>query len=440
MSHPVPQRLVIDRGLDIRCAGEPLTVIDGEKRIRTVALVGDDYPGLKPSFAVHPGERVRQGDTLFVDRRDPRLRFTAPVAGRVTAIQRGERRSFRWIAIEREGDEAVTFPSFDPEEIPSLDRERVVGLLLESGLWTALRSRPFEVIPSPDTVPSALFVTATDTSPLAVDPAVVAGPVPDLLRAGLAALRRLLDGPLYLCHSPRFPGLQVDGVTPVCVSGPHPAGLAGTHIHFLAPVGRDRTVWHVPVREVIAIGSLFLLGRIDPERVISLGGPGVIRPRLLKVPVGGSLAELVEGELRDGTYRVIGGSILHGRRMEEVPFLGRLTTQVSVLPERRRRDFLGWLRGVVGRYPARIPRTTARHGSLRAIVPIGVYDDVMPLEVETVWLLRSLLADDLEGALELGALQLAEEDLSLLTYVCPSKIDYGAFLRKMLDRIAREGV
>lgn len=434
-----PRRIVIHRGLDLAVDGAPVLSIDPAKRVGRVALLGGDFPGIRPSFLVREGDWVRRGDPLFVDRSDPRIRVTTPIAGRVVAIVRGERRIFRWIEIQGEEEGERSFPAVDPEEIPSLPRERVRETLLDSGLWTSLRSRPFGSVPSPDHTPAALFVTVTDTSPLAVDPRIVVAHSPDLFRAGVAVLRRLLDGPLFLCVPPGFTE-DVKGVETVEFAGPHPAGLAGTHIHFLMPVDQERTVWQIPYQEVIAIGSLFTLGRIDGERTIGIGGPGLHHPRLFRLPVGSDLREILDGELRDGSYRVISGSILSGHRLEDAPFLGRFHTLVSVMPEHRDRPLLGWLKGVFGRYPIRSPRSTSLHGSPRAIVPIGIYDRVNPLRIEIVWLLRSILADDREGALELGCLELLEEDLSLLSYVCPSKIDYGFHLRRMLERIAKEGL
>jgi len=433
------RRITIDRGVEVTVEGAPRLEIDPSKRVGRVALRGADYHGIKPSFAVSEGDRVRRGDLLFADRHDPRVRVTSPVSGRVRGIVRGERRIFRWIEIDIEEGGVVTFPAVDPEEIPTIPRERVRETLLAAGLWSSFRTRPFDRIPSPDSSPEALFVTATDTSPLAVDPCFVIGHQIDLFHAGISVLRRLVDAPLFLSVPPGFPG-EVEGVTTVEFCGPHPSGLVGTHIHYLMPVDHQRTVWHIPFQEVIAIGSLFLLGVIEPDRIVGIGGPGVIAPRLLRLPVGSDLSQIVGGELRDGSYRVISGSILSGHSLGDSPFLGRFHTQVSVMPEHRDRPLLGWLKGVFGRYPVRSPLSTALHGSPRAIVPIGVYDRVNPFRVEIVWLLRSLLANDRESAVELGCLQFGEEDLAIFSYVCPSKIDYAVHLRQMLDLIAKEGV
>lgn len=442
----------ITKGLDLPLAGRPESRIDTAGPVSYVALLGRDYSGMKPVMLVQEGDRVALGQTLFVDKKQPKILFTSPACGRVSAINRGERRVFTSLVIELEGDEEVSFLPLEEEEIPKLSSNEVEKRLLDSGLWTALRTRPFCKIPAPGSRPSAIFVTAIDTNPLAADPALVIAGQQKLLLVGLMVLRPLTEGAVYLCHASGADIPTVEGVTNVAFSGCHPAGLPGTHIHLLHPVDIQRQVWYLGYQDVIAIGALFLTGRIMTERIVALGGSMVTHPRLLRTRLGASLDDLTVGELHDGESRVVSGSLLSGHETQgDTAYLGRYHTQVSVLPEERQRKFLDWLMPGFDKHSVKqvfassffagreLSFSTSTHGSLRAMVPIGAYEKVMPLDVKITWLLRSLLAEDIEMAQKLGCLELDEEDLALCSYVCPGKIDYGHHLRKMLNRIEEEG-
>lgn len=413
------RQIRIRRGLDIRLAGVPRQALRAAAEIRTVAVSGHDFPGVRPDFRVAPGDRVRAGQTLFVDRRRPRIAFTAPAAGIVTAIDRGRRRSLDSLVIRLDGDDAETFDVPPPGEVR--------GLLLESGLWPSFLTRPFGRIPDPDAVPGAIFVTATDTSPLAADPRVVTGLHPQEFRRGLGALPALSGGPVFLCRPPGPPLAEgMDGrIEEVAVTGPHPAGLAGTHIHHLAPVGAGGSVWQIGYQDVIAIGALLATGRVQAGRIVALAGPGVRDPALARLPAGASLDEALDGNLAAGPMRIVSGPILSGR---EAGYLGRYHNQVTVIG----RDAEG-------------PGPLARLGALlggtpdAAILPREAFERVMPLDILPVPMLRALSIGDVETARDLGCLELVEEDMALLSHVCTTGTDYGALLRDVLDRIEAEG-
>jgi Na+-transporting NADH:ubiquinone oxidoreductase subunit A len=445
----------IKRGLNLPIAGEPEQQIEQVRRMSRVALLAADYHGMKPTLEVAEGDVVRRGQTVFTDKKTPGIRYTAPAAGRVAEINRGDKRAFISLVIEIEGNEEESFQSYHDADLAKLSRDAVRDQLVASGLWTALRTRPFAKVPDPNAIPRALFVTAIDTNPLAPNPEVVLAEAGLEFSAGLRVLRHLADGPLYLCKAPgaKIPGAELEFVTTEEFDGPHPAGLPGTHIHFLAPVSEKRTVWYIGYQDVAAIGTLFLSGRSANERVISLAGPSVKRPRLLRTHLGASLQELVEGELADGDSRVISGSVLSGRAGTGPDgYLGRYDQQVSVIPEGGEREFLGWQRPGLDRFSAtrafasafvywnrKFPFSTSLEGSPRAMVPIGSYEKVMPLDILPTILLRALITRDVEQAQLLGCLELAEEDLSLCEFVCPGKYEYGPLLRQMLDSIEKEG-
>ncbi len=420
--------------------------------IHSVAIVADDYVGLRPAMAVHDGDPVLLGQTLFADKTHPEIRFTAPGAGVVRAVNRGAKRKLLSVEIDLEGDAEEPFT---PCDLASLSGEQVRENLLKSGLWTALRTRPFNRIPAPASTPRSIFVTAMDSNPLAADPAVILAEQSEYFISGLHVLRRLTEGAVYVCHEAgkTVPGDGVPSVAMASFAGPHPAGLAGTHIHCLDPVNAQRTVWFLGYQDVVAFGAFFRTGHIPTERVVALAGPGVEQPRLLRTRMGANLDELVKGSLLAGEQRVVSGSLLAGRRCESpTSYLGRYHTQVSVLPEGRERELFGWQSPGFDKFSAtrtfatawlgglsKVVWNTAMHGGRRAMVPIGVYEKVVPLDLLPTQLLRALIVEDTDDAQMLGCLELDEEDLGLCTFVCPSKYDYGPILRKNLTTIEREG-
>lgn len=442
----------IKEGLDLPVAGKPVQSVTACAAVRRVALLARDYPGLKPTLLVSEGERVRLGQPLFSDKKNPRVLYTSPGCGVVAAINRGARRALISIVINLDGADEVTFPPLASAEIPALSPAVIEERLLVSGLWTALRTRPFSKVPVPGTRPAAIFVTAIDTNPLAPDPAPIIRQQADAFAAGLSALRSLTAGKVHLCQGEGANLPVPAGITPTTFSGPHPAGLVGTHIHFLEAVDLKRQVWHLGYQDVIAIGALLLRGRLCPERIVALAGPQVQNPRLLRSRLGADLLELTAGELRAGESRIISGSVLCGHGATgEIAFLGRYHQQVSVLAEERERRLLDWLMPGFDRISVKplfasallprrdLPLGTGRHGSRRAMVPIGAFEKVMPLDLQITWLLRSLLAGDTEMAQSLGALELDAEDLALCSYVCSGKNDYGDYLRRILNKIEEEG-
>lgn len=444
----------ITKGLNLPIAGMPSQQISSKTAVKRVALLGEEYVGMRPSMAVREGDRVQKGQLLFEDKKNPGVRFTAPASGTVSAIHRGERRVLQSVVIDVDGEESVHFPRYELAELAGLTRESVQQQLLESGLWTAFRTRPFSKIPAPGSVPAAIFVTAIDTNPLAADPQPIILAQREAFDAGLTLLTRLTDGKVHVCQAGggKLGGHPVGQVTFNQFAGPHPAGLVGTYIHFLEPVSLKKQVWHLNYQDVIAVGKVFLEGELYNERIVALGGPQVKEPRLLKTCLGASLDELLEDELLDDENRIISGSVLSGTHAcGPHAFLGRFHLQISVVKEGREKELFGWV--MPGKDKFSITRTTVGHflkrklfnfstdtnGGERAMVPIGNYERVMPLDILPTILLRDLLAGDTDSAQALGCLELDEEDLALCTYVCPGKYEYGPALRSVLTQIEQEG-
>jgi Na+-transporting NADH:ubiquinone oxidoreductase subunit A len=448
------QKIEIKKGLDLPITGQPKQEIDEGRRPGKVAVVGTDYVGMKPKFAISIGDSVKLGELLFTDKKTPSIRYTSPGSGKVIEINRGEKRMLLSVVIALEGSDEITFNSYSEHELPSLDRKKVVDLLLESGLWTSLRSRPFSKVADPDAVPHSLFISAMDTNPLAPSVAKILAGDERLFRNGLTVLSRLTEGRVYLCKSPAetIPQVQIDSLSVVECSGPHPAGNVGTHIHFIDPAGRNKQIWYINAQDVVDAGMLFTTGKLNVKRLISLAGPSVRNPRLIKTRIGASVEDITSGELKEGEHRMISGSVFSGHTAHEATgYLGRYHQQISVIPEERKKKFLGWLSPGGNLYSVKnilmsalsphkkFDFGTSTHGDHRAIVPVGAYEKVMPLDIMATYLLRALAVDDVEEAVKLGCLELDEEDLALCTFVCPSKIDHGSELRRNLTVIDKEG-
>lgn len=451
-----PGQIRISKGLDLPISGAPPSrVVDGPA-VKTVALIGDDYIGMKPTMLVAEGDRVKLGQPVFDDKKTEGVRYTAPAAGKVVAVNRGAKRKFESIVIEVDGEDAEKFASYPNTNLHSIDREKVIENLLASGLWTAFRTRPYSKVPSPESSPKSIFVTAMDTNPLAVDPALVLeqGENERYFVQGLQVLTALTDGKVFLCKTPNsmIPGTQLDGITEATFEGPHPAGLPGTHIHFLDPVNASKTVWHIGYQDVVAFGSLFVNGTLSNERFVSLGGPVLKNPRNLRTQLGASIEDLTHDALLSDDVRIISGSVLSGRIAQEpIGYLGRFHNQISVIDNGGKREFLGWAMPGGNKFSiskaflsafkggADVPFDTSTQGSKRAIVPIGMYEQVMPLDIIATAMLKALCVRDTDTAQMLGCLELDEEDLALCTFVCPGKNEYGPMLRDALTYIEKEG-
>lgn len=450
------------KGLDLPITGRPASAVEQAGQPRHVALLGGDYVGMKPTMHVRVGDSVSRGQLMFGCKKTLSVRYTAPAEGRVAAVNRGDKRKFESIVIQLSAAEVAggtgaetPFAAYLGRDVQGLTREQIRDLLVESGEWTALRARPFDSVADPATTPKSIFVTAVDSHPLAPGLAPLLKEQQGDFDHGLQALAGLTEGAVYVCAGagdavaiPSHERIQLEEF-----AGPHPSGTAGWHIHTLDPVDRNKLVWHLGAQDVIAMGHLFRTGKLQVERVVSLAGPCVTRPRLLRTRRGVALDDLVSGQMSEGRKRVISGSVFGGcTAMGDVHgFLRRYHQQVSVITEDDGRAFLGWMAPGLNAFsvkPAflsklmpgrRFAFTTATNGSSRAIVPIGSYEKVFPFDIPPSFLLRALAVHDTERAEQLGCLELSEEDMALCTFVEPGKAEYGPKLRAVLDTIWKEG-
>ena len=445
----------IKKGLKLPLAGAPTTDIVEGPKITKVAVTGFDYHGMRPRMLVKVGDVVKAGQVLFSCKKTEGVIHTSPASGKIIEINRGERRAFESVVIEvSNSKQQVKFSNYKSKGIKDLSRDEVQSLLIESGLWTSLRTRPFSKTPPLSQIPKSIFITAIDTNPLAGDVSTIINEHAEDFRDGVEIISKLTDGKTYLCQK-EGENIQSPKTTKVEVKnfeGIHPAGNVGTHIHLIDSVSFSGVVHHIGYQDVIAVGKLFKTGLLFNERIISLGGPRVLTPSLIRTVVGADLKELTEGQVASGEVRIISGSVFSGRKMEgSFSYLGKFHQQISILEEGRKREFFGWQVPGFRKFSVKrsflhwlIPNQifeldTTTHGSHRAMVPIGSFEQVMPLDLLPTQLLRALVSNDLETALELGCLELDEEDLSLCTFVAPGKVDFGEILRKNLTIIEKEG-
>ena len=443
----------ITKGLDLPIQGAPQQTIQEGNSVTRVAILGEEYIGMRPTMHVKEGDKVKKGQILFEDKKNLGVKFTAPAAGNVVEVNRGAKRVLQSVVIQLEGDESEVFAKYSSTELASLDAAKVQENLVNSGMWTAIRTRPFSKSPALDSKPNSIFISVMDTNPLAGDPQVIIAERSEDFINGLQVISCLTDGKVFVNKAS---GADIaTGNASVEVnefSGVHPAGLVGTHIHHLDAVGQSKKVWHVGYQDVLAIGSLFTTGELDNRKVISLCGPEAKTPRLVRTLLGADITELTANEANDGEMRILSGSVLQGNHAHGVHgYLGRFHNQISILREGREKELFGWLKPGVNQHsvtraylghlsPKKLfGMTTTTNGSDRSMVPIGNYERIMPLDILPTLLLRDMISGDTDGAQTLGCLELDEEDLALCTYVCPGKYNYGPILRDCLDQIEKEG-
>ncbi|MCU0456274.1 MAG: Na(+)-translocating NADH-quinone reductase subunit A [Bacteroidales bacterium] len=440
------------KGFDIRISGAAKKVIAGIPGSASFGVRPVDFPGLTPKLNVRPGDSVRAGSPLFHDKLHPEIVFTSPVSGSVLSVERGDRRKMLEVVVERKGDEYTDFGKADPMV---LSREKVREKIVASGLWPAIRQRPYNVVAKTADVPKSIFISGFDTAPLAPDlNFVIDNTSPLAFQTGINALARLTDGKVNLVlNGSEKPSSVLSGAEKVeisYVSGPHPAGNTGIHIHHIDPVNKGEKVWSVNLQDVALIGTLFLEGIYKPEKIVALTGSEVINPQYYRMLSGSSIGSMVNGNVTEGKPRYISGNVLTGTRITSYGYLGYYDYQVTIIPEGDYYEFLGWAspglkkhsfsRTFLSRlFPTESYRLdTNFHGGERAFVVTGLYEKVVPMDIYPMQLFKAILAEDIDAMENLGIYEVAEEDFALCEYICPSKIEIQSIVRKGLDLMMRE--
>ena len=442
----------LKRGLDIKISGhaEKKLVTDIMSNLYGIKPV--DFPGLTPKLDVRAGDKVMAGTPVFHDKIRPEVLFTSPVSGKVMAVVRGDRRKLLEIVIEKEGDENIQFEKSDPAK---LSREKVKEALLSSGLWPSIRQRPYHIIANPADVPKAIFISGFDTSPLAPDYNFIMDNSPSsFFSKGIVALKKLTDGKINLVLKGKEESSEtLKNTADVEIhrfSGPHPAGNVGVHIHHIDPINKGEIIWIVNLQDVLSIGRLFEEGIYKPEKIIALTGSEVINRQYYKILSGASIAPVVKNNVKEGNLRYISGNVLTGSKIEPEGFVGYYDSHVTVIPEGDYYEFFGWAKPGADKFSfsktflsSLLPQKSYRldtnfHGGERAFVLTGIYEKVLPMDVYPMQLLKAILVNDIDGMENLGIYEVAEEDLALCEFICPSKTEIQSIVRQGLDTMVKE--
>ncbi len=450
----------LKKGYDIRLAGTAQKNVVDLEGATEFAIKPTDFRGIKPRLVVAEGDSVKIGTELFYDKIHPEVKFVSPACGKITAINRGERRAIMEVVIESDGsDEAVSFEKLSSAQIAAMDRAKLAGQLLEGGVWPLLRQRPYSNLADPNVVPRDIFVGAFTTAPLAVDYDVVLDGEEEYFAAGIEALKKLTDGKVYVSvngkggkvadMASRLSGVEVHGF-----NGPHPAANVSVHIHHIKPINTGDHVWYLYAPDVVNIGKFLVNGSFPVERVVAVAGSSVNESRRMyfRTRLGVAVTKLTGDEhLKNEAVRYISGDVLSGKKLLEKGYLGFYDNLLTVIPEGRKREFLGWL-GLGAKEesysrtflsslfgPKEYVKDTRVNGGTRAFIQTGEYENVVPMDIFPSHLVKSILAEDIEEMIGLGILEVDEEDFALCSYICPSKIDFGAHIRAGLDLLEREG-
>ena len=414
------------------------------------AVQPSNFGGIVPKLLVQEGSAVKAGSPLFCDKLRPHIVFASPVSGRVNAIVRGEQRKILSIVIA--ADESSAFEPFDIPANP--DREAIIALMLKSGAWAFLTQRPFGIVADPDATPSSIFISGFSTAPLAADADFLINGEGGNFQAGIDVLRKLTSGKVYLALNADYPANkafeQAKGVERVRFRGRHPAGNVGVQIHHIAPIGKGGAVWTIQPQHAAALGKLFTQGRYDVSKVVALVGSEVKKPRYYRMTAGVSLSCIADLINANPMPRIISGNVLTGAAAGLDGYLGFYDNEISVIPEGSRYEALGWAMPRFGKFsrsrtyfswlmPYKQYRLdTNTNGSPRAFVMNGEYERVLPMDILPVYLLKAILAGDIERMEQLGIYEVIEEDLALCEFVCTSKINVQQLLRQGITAIMQE--
>ena len=442
----------LKRGLDIRLKGAAEATVANATAPTTVALKPTDFFGLTPKLSVKVDAQVKAGDALFFDKYNPEIFFTSPVSGTVKTINRGERRRILEIVVEADGkNEFATFTKADPAK---LSKEEVAGQLLNSGLWPFIKQRPYGTLAKPSDQPKNIFISGFDSSPLAPDYEFLFKNDISSIQTGINALAKLTEGKVYFglpgkVSNSIFSGLK--NVETNTFSGPHPAGNVGIQIHKVAPINKGEVVWTVPVQALVYIGRLFETGKVDLTQTIALTGSEVSAPKYYTTIHGAEISSIVKGKTKQETpERIISGNVLTGTKVEADSYLGFFDQQITIIPEGEHYEFMGWAAPGFDKYSASktffsslFPKKeyvldANMNGAERAYVVTGQYEKFLPMDILPVYLIKAILANDIDKMEQLGIYEVIEEDFALCEYACTSKIKVQEILRKGIDTMVVE--
>ena len=440
----------IKKGYDIKLVGIAQKEVQ-EINTSHYALKPTDFHGMLPKLSARVGDKVKRGAPVFFDKKREYVKIPSPVSGTITEIVRGAKRKMLEIKIEADGSN--DFVSFSKAQPSTLDAKAIKEQLVESGLWSLVRQRPYTVVANPEDKPKSVFISGFDSAPLAADLDFILAGQEDAFQAGVDALAKLTEGKVNLGISSKTSSFLKDikNAEINTFSGPHPAGNVGIQIHHVSPINKGEVVWVVQAQDVATIGNLFLTGEYKPEITIALAGSEVKEPQYYKVNRGACIAEIIEGKLKtENPVRVISGNVLTGSNIGPKGSLSYYHNSLTVIPEGNIFEFFGWLIPSPKKHSfyrtafswlspnKEYTLNTNMNGGERAFVFTGHMEKVFPMDIYPIQLIKSIMINDIDMMENLGIYEVDEEDIALCEYISTSKIDIQKVLREGLDELRKE--
>jgi len=442
----------IKKGLDIKLVGEAEQTIENAIISNFYSIRPEDFHSIIPKLIAKEGARVKAGETLFYNKDNETMKFVSPVSGEVTEVKRGPRRRIDAIKINADKEQAyVDHGKFDL----SADADKVKSHLLASGCWAFIKQRPYDVVAKADKTPKAIFISGYASAPLAADLDYTLAGKESEMQAAITALGKLTDGEVHISvgKNANSPLATLSGATIHKISGPHPSGNVGTLINKVDPINKGEVVWTVNAQDLVIIGELLLTGKFNAERVVALVGSAVQKPRYFTTKIGSEIATMIydHGIEKDANVRIISGNVLSGKQVQPDENLDYYSNTISIIPEGDDYEFFGWTKPVFNKISTSRALTfswlkpskkydlnTNTNGEHRAFVVTGGYEEVFPLDIFPMQILKSCMYRDIDEMEALGMYEVAPEDFALTEFVCVSKQPHQKIIREGLDLMLKE--
>ena len=442
----------LKKGLNINLLGEADKVYASVKPTERYVVKPTDFHGLTPKLAVKVGDKVKAGTTLFFDKYNDKVNFSAPVSGEVIDIVRGAKRKILEVVLK--ADEVIEYEHFISDTAKSISREQIIDTMLKAGIWPSVRQKPYDIVANPTDMPKAIFISAFNSAPLTIDNDFALYGMDELFQKGLDYITQLSSGKTHLNidgntnSSTVFTGAK--GVVINKISGAHPAGNVGIQVHHIDPINKGEVVWYLQPQDVIAIARLFTEGKYDVSRIVALAGSQVKKPKYYRTIAGATIANLLFDNIIEGDNRIISGDILTGQHIDVNGTLGFYDTTITVIEEGKEQEFLGWILPGLHKFSAsktflswlnpskKYTLNANMHGEERAYVMTGEYEKVLPMDIYPTQLIKACMIEDVELMENLGIYEVSPEDLALCEFVCTSKIEVQSIIRHALDLVRKE--
>jgi Na+-transporting NADH:ubiquinone oxidoreductase subunit A len=442
----------LKKGLNINLLGEADKVYASVKPTERYVVKPTDFHGLTPKLAVKVGDKVKAGTTLFFDKYNDKVNFSAPVSGEVIDIVRGAKRKILEVVLK--ADEVIEYEHFISDTAKSISREQIIDTMLKAGIWPFVRQKPYDIVANPTDMPKAIFISAFNSAPLTIDNDFALYGMDELFQKGLDYITQLSSGKTHLNidgntnSSTVFTGAK--GVVINKISGAHPAGNVGIQVHHIDPINKGEVVWYLQPQDVIAIARLFTEGKYDVSRIVALAGSQVKKPKYYRTIAGATIANLLSDNINEGDNRIISGDILTGQHIDINGTLGFYDTTMTVIEEGKEQEFLGWILPGLHKFSAsktflswltpskKYTLNANMHGEERAYVMTGEYEKVLPMDIFPAHLIKACMIEDIELMENLGIYEVSPEDFALCEFVCTSKIEVQTIIRNALELVRKE--